>query len=195
MHNPLVPSALPLVASGLGKRFGRRWIFRHLEIELSAGDVLVVTGANGAGKSTLLKVLAGLESASEGTVARPGTLGYAALDLAVYAGLSGREHLAWAGAMRGVPAREAELAALFGMEAFFESPTSTYSSGQRSRLRLALAEQPSPDLLLLDEPSAALDDEGRAVVDRLIAGRRGSATVIATNDPRDHGFATQMLAL
>ena len=157
--------------------------------------MLVVTGANGSGKSTLLKILVGLESGSEGRVERTGGAGYAALDLSVYAGLTGREHLAWAGAMRECPAREDELAALFGMAAFVDDPAGTYSSGQRSRLRLALAEQERPALLLLDEPSAALDEEGRGVVEALLSRRSEEATVVATNDPRDLGWATQTLEL
>ncbi len=185
-----------LIARGLGKRYGRRWLFRDLELDLAPGDVLVVTGANGSGKSTLLKLLAGLVSATEGTVERPERLGYAALDLAVYAGLTAREHLAWAGAMRGLPPREAQLAALFGMEGFLDAPAGTYSSGQRSRLRLALAEGADPGLLLLDEPGAALDASGLALVESLVARQapRGPA-VLATNDPRETRFATQLLAL
>ncbi|RYG87644.1 ATP-binding cassette domain-containing protein, partial [bacterium] len=72
----------------------------------------------------------------------------------------------------------------------------TFSSGQRSRLRLALAQQHAPDLLLLDEPGAALDAAGLGVIETLVAqGRERGAVVIATNDPRERRFATYELAL
>ena len=83
--------------TGMGKRYGSRWLFRNLDLDVQPGDCLVVLGTNGAGKSTLLKILAGLQPASEGTVQRPSDprnqLGFSSLDQSVYPVLTFREHL------------------------------------------------------------------------------------------------------
>lgn len=183
-----------LTATQIGKRYGRRWLFRDVYLELEIGDVLVVTGANGSGKSTLLRLLAGLDSPSAGSLNRPARIGYAGLDGALYSHLTAREHLEWTAAMRGVEAHTEELLAGVGLEE--PGPAGTFSSGQRSRLRLALAEQGEPSLLLLDEPGAALDEAGLRVVESLFARARGrGAVVVATNDPRERRFATHELTL
>lgn len=153
--------------------------------------MLVVTGVNGAGKSTLLRVLAGLRSPSEGRVSRPERIGYAALDQSVYAQLTVREHMEWARDLRGAGGTEPGVYDLPGDER-----GEALSSGQRSRLRIALAAAHEPEWLLLDEPGAALDDAGTALIERTIADqRRRGATVIATNDPRERRFATHELEL
>ena len=183
-----------LTADRIGKRFGPRWLFRDVSLDLDTGDVLVVTGANGSGKSTLLRVLAGLDSPSAGSVTRPARLGYAGLEGELYSHLTAREHLEWAGAMRGLPARGDELLTLVGLDD--PGPAGIFSSGQRSRLRLALAEQGEPALLLLDEPGASLDAAGLEIVEATIRrARERGAVVLATNDPRERRFATHELAL
>lgn len=185
-----------LAAANLGKRFGSRWLFRHIEFELARGQVLGVRGPNGSGKSTMLKVLAGLADASEGKVARPErdlrlSLGYAALDLAVYPHLSAGEHLELAGRLRNVEPRSEELLARVGLANVGAKPTSQFSSGMRARLRLAVAIQTDPAILLLDEPTAALDDAGRELVVELVADQRArGVAVVATNDPADRRFFT-----
>ncbi len=183
-----------LTADRIGKRYGHRWLFRDVSLELTTGDVLVVTGANGSGKSTLLRLLAGLDSPSQGSLKRPDSIGYAGLEGALYSHLTAREHLEWAASMRGIPARTEDLLALVGLEE--PGPAGTFSSGQRSRLRLALAEQGEPSLLLLDEPGVALDEAGLLAVAALIShAQPRAAIVIATNDPRERRFATHELAL
>ena len=96
---------LQLVAEGLGKRFGRRVLFRNLSFTVQGGQTLAVTGANGAGKSTLLRILAGLMRPTKGTVtlmqngkslpaeAHPLCTGLVAPYLNVYDGFSARENL------------------------------------------------------------------------------------------------------
>jgi ABC-type multidrug transport system ATPase subunit len=66
----------------------------------------------------------------------------------------------------------------------------------RARLKLALAVQHSPEVLLLDEPSASLDDEGRSLIEGAVAEQlKRGAVVIATNDPGDRRHATHELEL
>ena len=181
-----------LSAQGLGKRFGRRWVVRGIDLSLEPGDRWAIVGPNGSGKSTLLKMLAGLVAPSAGAVTRPKLLGYMALDLALYPGLSAKEHLEWAGASRGCDPRAQDLIEWAGLQEPGDRPVGAYSSGMKARLKLALAIQHSPEVLLLDEPTAPLDEPGRELVRTLVQGFQG-AVVIATNDLTECSWATDQI--
>lgn len=184
-----------LRAKGLGKRFGEKWLFRGVEFELQGGDRLVVLGKNGAGKSTLVRMLCGLEPPTEGSVEAEGSISLAAADQALYPNLTCAEHLELAASLRGVNV-DAEILADFELLAQRDQRAGDLSTGQRSRLKLALALQNQPDVLLLDEPSANLDDAGRGIVERVVLEQsKAGAVVIATNDPQERRFATLELDL
>lgn len=182
-----------LRAEGLGKRFGARWLFRRVDIDLKAGDRLLVTGPNGCGKSTLLRCLAGLERVTEGGITT-GTLGWSALEGALYPNLSVAEHLEFAADLRGMGSRSAELLETVELAYAADVPAQHLSSGMKARLRLALALQPNPKVLLLDEPGASLDAPGRAIVERVCAAHSG-CVVIATNDPDERRLGNLELEL
>lgn len=185
-------------AQGLGKKYGRRWIFRNVEFSLGLGDALLVVGPNGSGKSTLLKVVAGLVPASAGSVRLEGdprrTLGYASLDLNLYPHLTAREHLELAGELRGCEARADELLHKVGLAEAADKFAVSLSTGMRMRLKLALAVQGEPPVLLLDEPGASLDDGGRELVRRICAEQRSrGALIVATNDRRERELGNMMI--
>ncbi len=185
---------------GIGKRFGDRWLFRRLSFQVARGECLVLVGRNGSGKSTLLKMLAGLVPPTEGTLVRPADprtgLGYAALDQAVYLTLTVREHLELAARLRGCESRASELLDEVGLAYAAPFPARTLSTGMRARLKLALAIQPRPDVLLLDEPGAGLDAQGLATLEAVVSKLApATAVIIATNDPAERRFATHELEL
>lgn len=184
----------------LGKRYGRRWIFRNVSFSVSPGECLVVIGSNGSGKSTLLKALAGLIPANEGTCFRGEDrrrdLGYAALDQPVYSVLTVGEHLILSARLRGCEPRVDELLEEVELGYANDVAGRHLSTGMRARLKFALAIQAEPASVLLDEPSAGLDARGREVVINLIDRRRSrTAFIIATNDPNERKFATHELNL
>ncbi len=190
-----------LCVDDLGKRIEDRWIVRHISFALEPGQVLAILGRNGAGKSTVLRLVAGLWSPSEGRVTGISgdpriSVGYAGLDLSLYPNLSGREHLEFAGSLRQIPSRYQELLSRVSLDGAGEKPTLEYSSGMKTRLKLALAIQADPPLLLLDEPSASLDADGRALVASILAEQqlRGAA-LLATNDPAEARWATHEFTL
>ncbi|HZH97800.1 MAG TPA: ABC transporter ATP-binding protein [Fimbriimonadaceae bacterium] len=183
----------------LGKRYGAKWVFRGLDFSLQKGQALVVLGRNGSGKSTLLSILAGLIGATEGAVEVSGdrrrTLGYSALDMAVYPHLTVAEHLSLAASMRGVQPNEG-LLELVGLEHAGGKQGRELSTGMRNRLKIALAIQPEPLVLLLDEPGAALDEAGRKMLEGVCeAQRQRGVLVIATNDPAERRLGTHELEL
>lgn len=185
----------------LGKRYGSRWVFRNLAFRLERGDRLVVVGRNGAGKSTLLKVLAGLLPPSEGTVTLPKgdarqTVALSALDQALYPQLSLAEHLQLAADLRGCDARVEELIELVDLPHARNLPASQLSTGMRARVRMALAVQARPAVLLLDEPGASLDEAGRALIDRIVIEQTAhGCLIVATNEPQERRLATLELEL
>ncbi|MBX3119926.1 MAG: ABC transporter ATP-binding protein [Fimbriimonadaceae bacterium] len=190
-----------LKVEGLGKRFGPRWIFRGLNFELGTGDALIVLGQNGSGKSTLLKTLCGLLSASEGNVILPDgdprlTLGVSALDMALYPHLTPTEHLELSADLRGCSANSGELLKRVNLTSAADRPCAKLSTGMRNRLKLALAIQTEPKLLMLDEPGASLDEEGRALIESICEEQRiRGVLVIATNDPTERRLGNLELRL
>ena len=190
-----------LEVSGLGKRYGDRWLFRNLTFTLTAGDALIVLGRNGAGKSTLLKAIAGLLIPSEGQVKAnvPDTrtgLAMSALEMSLYPALTLREHLRLAGDLRGCDSREAELLSRIGLTHAAGLAASKISTGMKARLKLALAIHPNPAILILDEPGAGMDDAGKDLVQSICAEQKERGVLIlATNDQREKLLGTLELEL
>ena len=178
-----------LAARGAGRTFGQTTALHPVELELYDGEGLALVGANGAGKSTLLSLLAGALEPSTGRIdRRTGVrVGWAPQRPAQYGRLSARENLELFARLEGEPDPEEATARLlreFDLPGK-ASPSANLSVGNRQRLNLAIAFLGLPDVLLLDEPTAALDPEQR----RRLWGR--------TTTLRDAGgafaFATQNL--
>jgi ABC-2 type transport system ATP-binding protein len=161
-----------LEASGLGKRYGRRWALTDCSLEIPAGRVVGLVGPNGAGKSTLLQLAVGLLAPSAGSITvlggTPGgspaqmrRVGFVAQDAPVYASLTVGDHFrfgAWAndGFDRDSAQRRAES---LGLD--LRQRAGKLSGGQRAQLALTLALAKRPELLVLDEPVASLDPLAR----------------------------------
>ncbi|HVT12149.1 MAG TPA: ABC transporter ATP-binding protein [Fimbriimonadaceae bacterium] len=190
-----------LEVTGLGKRYGDRWLFRNLNFHLKQGDALIVLGRNGVGKSTLLKAIAGLLVPSEGSVKAhvPDTrtgLSLSALEMSLYPSLTLREHLRLAGELRGCPSRDDELLERVGLAHAANLAASKISTGMKGRLKLALAIQPDPSILILDEPGAAMDEAGKELVQRICTEQKERGVlVLATNDLREKALGTLELEL
>jgi energy-coupling factor transporter ATP-binding protein EcfA2 len=141
-----------------------------------------VEGANGVGKSTLLRLVAGVSVPSRGRVARTAGLrtGYAPEGFAAVAGLTGGgwlRQLAW---VRGQADAGEDVAA--ALAAPLERPLAALSHGQRQRVALAAALAGRPDVVVLDEPTAGLDDEARAALDGLLTAAAGRGALVVCAD-------------
>lgn len=190
-----------ICVENLGKRLGPRWIFRNLSFEVNPGERLAVLGKNGSGKTTLLKLLAELLPPSEGAIQyqfseiRTG-LGYCALEETLYPSLTALEHLELTASLRGIAPRGNDLLERFGIGHAAAKLASALSTGMRARLKLAIAIQAQPQLLILDEIGAGLDEEGRAALDQVFDEQcQIGAVIFATNDPTERHRATHELEL
>ena len=188
---------LRLVASGLAARRGYRTLFEALDLALGAGEIIQLFGPNGSGKSTLLRILAGYGAPDSGVVrweglpseVDPATLiHYSGHRDALRDALSARENLLFAAGLLGGSAAAIEPALdRLGAGRLIDLPVRVLSAGQRRRIALArLLIAPRP-LWLLDEPLAALDTAGQALVAALIGehAAAGGAVLVATHHAID----------
>jgi len=188
---------------GLEKRYGRKRVLRGVDVAVPVGGFAIVTGPNGSGKTTLLRMLTGLAVPSRGDLvvgADRSRVGYLAHEPLVYRELTAVENLDLFGRLYRVPERRERIGMLlerFGLWEARNERVSTYSRGMTQRLALCRAFLHEPDLLVLDEPYSALDEDGAALLDRELDGLAGATTfVVATHDPDRLGsMATQKLAL
>jgi ABC-type multidrug transport system ATPase subunit len=196
-------SPTPLLAArGVGRRFGQTSALEATDLEVWDGDALALVGPNGAGKSTLLALLAGALEASDGKVERRNgvRVGWAPQRPAQYGRLSARENLELFARLEGE--RDPHAAAERLLEAFElpgeAAPSANLSVGNRQRLNLAISLLGDPDVLLLDEPTAALDPAQRERLWKRVAELcgRGGAVVFATQNLEEvERFAGRVAAL
>ncbi|MFB8140046.1 ABC transporter ATP-binding protein [Streptomyces parvus] len=161
-----------LEARGLGKRYGRRQALTDCTLSVPSGRVVGLVGPNGAGKSTLLQLACGLLTPTSGTIEvlgeRPASgpaqlarVGFVAQDTPTYAALSVADHLRLGARLN--PTWDAHLAEGrirdLGLDPGLR--VGRLSGGQRAQVALTLAVSKRPDLLILDEPVAALDPLAR----------------------------------
>lgn len=161
-----------LEARGLGKRYGRRQALDDCTLSVPAGRVVGLVGPNGAGKSTLLQLACGLITPTSGTIevlggrpaSGPGQLakvGFVAQDTPTYTGLSIADHLRLGARLN--PAWDEKLARTRIQDLGLDPAqrVGKLSGGQRAQVALTLAVAKRPELLILDEPVAALDPLAR----------------------------------
>ena len=192
---------------GAGVRLGGRWVWQDGDLDVAAGEFLVVLGPNGAGKTTLLRVLLGLFPLTAGTIRVFGEdprrarhlVGYVpqrrAFDRDLYVRARDLVGLGVDGNQFGLPVSSAarrakremvdEAIEAVGAAAFADRPVGHLSGGEQQRLLLAQALVTRPRLLLLDEPLASLDLRGQAQASSLVASvarARGISVVLVAHD-------------
>jgi ABC-2 type transport system ATP-binding protein len=192
-----VSEAPLLAARGVGRRFGGHVALEPTDIEVRRGEALALVGPNGAGKSTLLAILAGALEPSEGAVERAAGVraGWMPQRPAHYGRLSPRQNLDLFARLEGAGDPD-ELLARLELPAD-DRPAATLSVGNRQRLDLAISLLPDPQVLLLDEPTAALDPRQRRRLWETAQGVRdaGGAVVLVTQNVEDLEHVADRVAM
>ena len=182
-------------ATRVARRYGDVVALQPTDLELVAGETVALVGPNGAGKSTLLALLAGALEPSEGTVDVNARVGWVPQRPAHYARLSARENLELFARLEDEVDPRAAADALIER---FGLPDDTRSSaalsvGNRQRLNVALSLLGRPDVLLLDEPTAALDPGQRRRLWETLAG--GTICFATQNLEELERFAQRVVVL
>src|ERR1700710_1251398 len=152
-------------ARDLVKRYGERLALRGVSLSAAAGELVAVIGPNGAGKTTLLSILAGIQKPDGGTISKaPSEIGWVPQQAALYGKLTVAENLRLFARLEKRPDPEAVVDRMLeqtGLGHRAGDQVGHPSGGNRQRVNIAIGLLAEPEVLLLDEPSAALDPRQR----------------------------------
>lgn len=196
MTGPAVGAGPLIAVAGLTRHYGGRSIVDAVSLQVSAGEIVAILGPNGAGKTTTVEIIEGYRRADGGTVRvlgmDPATGGR---DLRARVGLMLQEGgldrrarpletLRQFAAFHAEPLDPATVLETVGLGEVADTAYRRLSGGERQRLGLALALIGRPEVLILDEPTAGLDLEGRALVRSLLDRARsdGLAVLVTSHD-------------
>ncbi|MCC5964465.1 MAG: metal ABC transporter ATP-binding protein [Rhodobacteraceae bacterium] len=174
-------------AQGLSVRYGGRRVLHDIDFGIARGEIVTIVGPNGSGKTSLLRALLGVVPAARGRVQRaPGLrLGYVPQRLHIDPGLPLPVARFLSLPTRASRAAMEQVLARVGLGDVLAQNMATLSGGQFQRVLLARALLPGPDILMLDEPTAGLDQPGVASFYQLIADVRaqtGCAVLSVSHD-------------
>jgi ABC-type multidrug transport system ATPase subunit len=192
----------------LGKRYRLEWVFRGIDFRFEEGSRYAILGSNGSGKSTLMKVLSGHLSPSKGSIVFEYAgkkipaesvykqIGYAAPYIDLIEELTLEEAIDFHTRLKPfLPGlNTAKVLEILSLARARRKEIRHFSSGMKQRLKLALAVCSDTSLLLLDEPSTNLDQQGIEWYKGLVEEFGGTRlTIIASNDPHDVAFCSKHL--
>jgi ABC-2 type transport system ATP-binding protein len=184
-----------ILTEGLSKSFGEVHALKSLDLRVPHKSIFAFLGPNGAGKTTTIKLLLGLLKPTSGSgeilgmdivhssVDIRARIGYLPQDTRFYEHMTARQTLEYtakffyAGPQTEIDKRVNEMIELVGLEGKADRPIKGFSGGERQRLGIAQAEVNYPDLLILDEPAASLDPQGRRDVLEVMSRIRKHATI------------------
>lgn len=203
-------TGMSIEGRGLARRFGPRWALAGIDVDVAPGELIGLTGPNGSGKSTLLRLFATALRADAGSLRLDGQEAWperselrSGIALASHAtglwdDLSASENLGVWARMSGGATDVGAVLRRVGLDPERRDPIRTFSAGMKRRLALARLTLRRPRLALLDEPSTALDVDGRQLVRSLIDDLVGNGTtvVVATHHREElTGTSVRWIAL
>ena len=194
---------------GLARRYGAAYVLKDVNLRVARGRTLVLRGGNGAGKTTLLRVLStrlrpsrgsgrvfGFDLVREAHRVRE-RVAYLSVFGGAYGALTAKENLVFSARLYGQPVgRVDRLLEQVGLGDARDRLVRTFSSGMKKRLGVARVLLSDADLWLLDEPYAALDEEGQNLIDALLVNAKaeGKTVLMASHDlERSARFADRVL--
>lgn len=195
-----------LLLSNVKKSFGQTSVLTDVSFAVNDCSLLTILGASGGGKTTLLRLIAGFDSLDAGSIVMNGrevsssnmtvppekrNVGFVPQESALFPHLSVRKNIGYGLShlnSRAKDDRVAELLDLIGMSELGTAKPDKLSGGQRQRVAIARALAPNPDILLLDEPFAALDAQLRSRLRddvRAILSKAKATAILVTHDQEE----------
>ncbi len=167
----------------VSKSFGADYALHQISASLQLDDFVLVTGSNGAGKSTLLKCIAGIYEPDTGTRhAKNSLTAYLSpTSLGLYEHLTVRQNLNFFSSLQPLQS-SSDAAAYWGLFNFIDKKVSTLSLGQKMRVALARTFLQNSDVIVLDEPTVGLDEEGLQLLKQQLS-QSSALIVVASHDP------------
>ncbi len=195
----------------LTKTFNRKLIFSNVNFKLSQSGSIIIAGRNGSGKSTLLKILIGVISQTKGSInikidGKKITkqdlfkyIGFVSPYLQMYDEFTAWENLEFYKKIRCVEASDDFLNSLIervNLPHAKHQMVRTFSSGMKQRLKYAFALLHRPPILILDEPTANLDSEGKGAVQQIVQEQKEHGiAIVASNEPDEMAWCDGVLNL
>lgn len=203
---------LRIVANGVSRTFNRRTVFSNISFEIASPGSMAITGKNGAGKSTLAKIIAGVLTTTSGKIdfeiegkkldeeSRKGHIGFVSPYLNLYDEFSAVENLFLLMRMRAAKSPDTALTESllkrFNLWHRRDDLVRGYSTGMKQRLKYVFALSHFPSILILDEPTTNLDDDGIKVVEDVVSQQKESSIlVVATNDSAEAAWCEKKISL
>jgi len=200
-----------LEAQQLNKSFGRRLIFNDLTFKFDKPGVYGISGPNGSGKSTLVKIIAGIIAASKGKIIHllngkiiteenlHNHIGFVSPYLVLYEEFSTLENLKLFADIRGSEFNKERINYLLNKFLLYKRKDDllkTYSSGMKQRVKFIFALMHSPQLLILDEPTSNLDEEGKNSVYEIVKEEsKTNIVIVASNERNDLELCDEIVLL
>jgi len=200
-----------VIGENVTKYFGRRLVFKNVNLLYKDAGVYGISGRNGSGKSTLVKIIAGLIAPSKGKITHTkkgnkveietlhNYIGFVSPYLVLYDEFTAEENLNYFAKIRGIVLNKEKVDSLLNEFLLYDRRSDFvkgYSSGMKQRLKFIFALMHSPDLLILDEPTSNLDSAGKDSVYKIIENESVSSIIIvASNEENDLQLCKERIQL
>ncbi len=193
---------MKLEISELRKQYGKKVVLDGVSLTAKAGECICILGGNGSGKSTLLSILAGIIRADGGSFQTSGeekaAIGYVPQGTPLLEELSAKDNLKlWYDSKTLKRELEDGVLKLLGVDEFLKVPVRKMSGGMKKRLSIGCAVAGNPQILLLDEPTAALDIACKDNIYSYVRQfkEKGGIVLLATHDLHEIGLCDRSYVL
>ena len=198
---------MKILLNNIGKRYGYKWVLRHIDLSLNQGEKYAIIGSNGSGKSTILKILSGFLTPSEGQVQYYESdkqlsvidiyksVAFAAPYIDLIESFTLREVLSFHYKFKKLPPsfHLKDIEALLNLKIDKDQRINSFSSGMQQRLKLVLAICSDTPILMLDEPTSNLDQQGISWYHNIVRDfAKNRLVVVASNVAEDYHFCNEV---
>lgn len=188
----------------VGKRYNREWIFKKFDYRIESGKAYAIVGGNGSGKSTLLQTIAGSILHSTGTITYQADgkniedsykyISIATPYMELIEEMTANEFLNFHGSFTRLILSNEEILAAVQLQDAADKQVRYFSSGMKQRLKLAQAFFSNTPVLLLDEPTTNLDEQGVQCYEQLIKDHtKNRIVIVGSNVEREYKFCTELI--